>query len=141
MLRSGAFTVSAEIFIRAQGERLFALREEISRRPPQIQCQGERWVTLFAWNRDDPRCMSDIAEPRQAPALRLKRVDGKLLVGESTRMSHVIGATPNRTSRPFIHHIKHKRRVHRDVGMQARWRLPGAVSHPRDEFALLISRL
>src|SRR5271170_2416756 len=115
MLRSGAFAASTEIFIGVQRERPFAFRGEISWRPPQIQSQWERQVTLFAGNRDDPRCMSDIAESCQAPALRLESVDGKLLVGESPRVSYVIRATSDRTSRPCVHDIKHQRRVHRDV--------------------------
>src|ERR1035438_8290616 len=80
--------------------------------------------------------LSKKAEAGETPALRLQRVNRKLGVSEPARMDNVVRATPDRTSRPFVHDIKHQRRVHRDVRMQARCRLPCTVSHASNEFAL-----
>src|ERR1700687_4127049 len=52
-------------------------------------------------------------------------------------MGNMIRAAPDRTSRPCIYDIKHQGSVHRDVWMQARRRLPCAVTHASHEFALL----
>src|ERR1700680_2672573 len=52
-------------------------------------------------------------------------------------MGNMIRATPDRTSRPYIYDIKHQGRVHRDVWMPDRRRLPCTVTPPSHEFALL----
>src|ERR1035438_7560188 len=114
---------------------LAGLREQTSYRPPQIQRQREREIALSGWDGHDSRCMPNIAEAGETPALRLQRVNRKLGVSEPARMDNVVRATPDRTSRPFVHDIKHQGRVHRDVRMQARCRLPCTGSHASNEFA------
>src|ERR1700722_9774861 len=117
-------------------KELAVRREQTSWRPPQIQCQREREVGLSGWDGHDSRCMPNMAEAGETPALSLQRVNRRLGVSEPARIDNVVRATPDRTSRPPVHDIKHERRVHRDGRMQARCRLPCAVSHASNEFAL-----
>ena len=79
--------------------------------------------------------MAGIAEAGQAAAFGFLGVDGELLIGASTGMGHIIGAAADGAAGPGIDDVEDQWRVHRDVGMEAGGRLPGAITHPGDEFA------
>src|ERR1039458_2431593 len=102
---------------------------------PQIQREREFRIAFLRWHSHHTRRVAGILKPGQAAALCLLSVDGELLVGPSAGMRHMIRAAADRASGPGIHDVEHQGRVYRDVRVEARWRLPRAITHPRHKFA------
>ena len=111
------------------------MRDPLSSPTPQIQREREFRIALLRWHSHHTRSVAGILKPGQPAALRLLGIDGELLIGPSARMRHMIRAAPDRASGPRVHDIEHQGRVHRDVWVEARRRLPRAITHPRHKFA------
>ena len=73
---------------------------------------------------------------RQAAALRLVAVHGERVITASARMRDVISAAPERTAVPRIVEINPQRSMRTDGGLQTHRRLPRAIAHARDAFAV-----
>lgn len=80
--------------------------------------------------------MADWEESRYSTTFCHIGVHWEEFMGQTTGMGHVPTAPTDGTLIPRINQIKNQRRVCRNRGMQARRRLPGPETDPRDELTL-----
>ena len=78
--------------------------------------------------------MATVTKTPQSPGFGFKRIDREGIEITPGGMHHVIGTARHRALIPGIDHIKHQRCMNRNLRMQCRGRLPGAVAHPGDCF-------
>src|SRR5882724_1068961 len=107
----------------------------------QIQCEWE--FRIFDWRRDFKLSLRVAVTKKsgEPPRFGFVAVHGKRVVTASARMRDVISAAAERAFVPSVVKIKAQRRVRFDRGLQTHWRLPRAITHAGDAFAVRAGRV
>jgi hypothetical protein len=105
------------------------------RQPRRSSVKGSRVRRRAAGRARRAGRVADALEAREPAALGFERVDRQRLVVAAAGVHHVIAAAAERAARPGVEQVEGQRRMHADVRVQRRGRLPGAVTHRADELA------
>src|SRR5208283_3690624 len=102
----------------------------------QIQRGGKLRVLFDRWHSLQVRRVSDGIKTRPPAGLGLVGVYGKSLIVASTRMRHIVRASPDRPLRGDVNQLDDQGGVYGDGGMQAMRRLPGSETHATHQVAV-----